>query len=279
MENINKENMKKLNVEEYKNLLKELLIKFHKLCQENNLKYSLAYGTLLGAVRHKGYIPWDDDIDVMMPREDYNKLLSIKKSIETNDYYLLDCNDKRYNLLFAKFVDKNTFLKFENEDRYNDDIGLFIDIFPIDYLGNTEDEVVKLYNKTKIKKLLLISAQWKRFFKNKLYGFKRNIIRFLFFVLSRFVSSKKLVIKIEQQIPKNKTNYAGCLSAVSTSKPIYKSEIFSEYIELEFEKYKFSCIKNFDAFLTIRYGNYMELPPVEKRFGHHFFDVYLKDNL
>ena len=94
MENINKENMKKLNVEEYKNLLKELLIKFDKLCQENNLKYSLAYGTLLGAVRHKGYIPWDDDIDVMMPREDYNKLLSIKKSIETNEIGRASCRER-----------------------------------------------------------------------------------------------------------------------------------------------------------------------------------------
>ena len=118
----------------------EILDVFDKVCRDNNLKYSLAYGTLLGAVRHQGFIPWDDDIDVMMPRKDYDRLLEIWNSQVTNEYIIQNYKtDFDYTNNFSK-IRKNhtTFLQSEDEKNKKYHKGLFIDVFPIDRVATNK---------------------------------------------------------------------------------------------------------------------------------------------
>lgn len=127
------------NIEDVWKVEQEILDVFHKVCVDNNLKYSIAYGTLLGAVRHKGFIPWDDDIDVIMPREDYEKLRTLwvknaPKKYIFQDYY----TDKNYINNFAKIrKDKTAFVQSEKEKDFNYHKGIFIDVFPADRVPNS----------------------------------------------------------------------------------------------------------------------------------------------
>ena len=114
---------------EFKQRLIKLFKEFIDVCNKNKLRYYAAYGTALGAVRHRGIIPWDDDIDVWMPREDYERFLSLRNQLTATPYEILDIQNKGYYLYFAKFCNKNTTL-IEREGKPI--IGLYIDIFPLD---------------------------------------------------------------------------------------------------------------------------------------------------
>lgn len=137
---------KKLSLDQVKETALQLLIYVDRICEENDLKYSLYYGTLLGAVRHKGFIPWDDDIDIVMLRPDYDKLLSILAKDET--YLLLDQSTRPdYRYTFAKLVDSNTYLEstqfYSGEDP---ELGVFLDIFPLDGVPENQEELVLYRN-------------------------------------------------------------------------------------------------------------------------------------
>lgn len=115
----------------YKEILLKSLKYFDNFCNKHNLLYYAAYGTALGAIRHHGFIPWDDDIDVFMPRKDYEKLLSLKEEIKKDHYYVFDPSDQGYYKQFAKMVDMKTSLWELKEIPFM--IGVFIDIFPLDF--------------------------------------------------------------------------------------------------------------------------------------------------
>nr|MCR5207201.1 LicD family protein [Eubacterium sp.] len=128
--------MKELSLEEVKKTELEILIRFDEICKNNNIEYSLAYGTMLGAVRHNGFIPWDDDIDVFVKRSDYEKLLGLRYDdgrfeIKSHRY------SNNYYYPFAKMIDKNTDL--DVSWRLDKDMGVFIDIFPLDYHDNNSN--------------------------------------------------------------------------------------------------------------------------------------------
>ena len=142
--------MRKLSPEEYKKVLLSILTRIDSICRENGLKYMLAYGTLLGAVRHKGFIPWDDDIDLLLPRKDYETLRSVAKSFNTKEWKLLSySNEPRFLLPFMKYCNKHTIV---TPPRFNTGFvyGLSIDIFPLDYAPNNDYLRKKQANKFKI---------------------------------------------------------------------------------------------------------------------------------
>lgn len=269
--------MIKLDLKEIKNKLIKLLIDFDNLCKQNGIQYSLAYGTLLGAIRHKGFIPWDDDIDVMMTRENYNKFLSLKNKMSGEKYYIIDNENKSYNYMFAKFVDKETLLIPLQKERYECKIGLYIDIFPIDYVGNTEKEAYKIFKKIRFKHALLVSAQWRNFHFNKMYTIKRQFIRLIFFILSRLQNSKKIIKKLNKNNNPNKTLFCGSLYGSLSSFECFESSLFDEYENISFEKHMFPTIKNTDYYLKKIYGDYLKLPPKKQRFSPHLYNVFLLD--
>ncbi|MCQ2815118.1 MAG: LicD family protein [Bacilli bacterium] len=265
--------MEKLNLQQKQQLLLNLLIEFDKICKINNINYSLTYGTLIGAARHKGFIPWDDDIDVMMTRENFNKFIALKNSFSNTSYQIVDNKQENYNYIFAKFVDKTTKLVLLKEERYPTNLGLYIDIFPFDYVADTKEEAYKIVKRNRFKLSLLVAAQWKKYFLNKSYNFKRQLIRLFFYILSRFVNSKKIICKIEKNMKKEETKYC-CNFGSFNTKAIFETSLFNNLDFLVFENHKFPVIKNYDYFLSTIYGDYKKLPPEDKRFSPHEYDSF-----
>ena len=263
--------------EELKKIELSILIDIDNICRMQGLRYSLGYGTLLGAVRHKGFIPWDDDIDILMPRPDYEQLIEYCNKNETKFELKSYLNDSKYWNLFSKACAKGTILEEVNCNRSKVCLGVYIDIFPIDGLGHTYKEAKKIFLDTGLKRELLNAAQWQRFFRSKTHAVYYEPLRLGMFIISRFISPNKLVRAIDKKCEENsfdKSQFCGCISSPYRLKEIMEKSIFMDYCDITFENYTFKAIKQYDAFLTKIYGNYMKLPPESKRITHHTFKAY-----
>ena len=178
--------MKKLTLKEIQEIELNLLLEFDLICRQNNLRYSLGGGSLLGAVRHKGFIPWDDDIDVMMPRPDYDKFLRLSKKQIMGFNLITYDTVTGYNGLSAKMWDTSTMIQDDLMD-ISFELGVNIDVFPIEGLGNSEQEALKIFKKTAWKREMLNAVLWKKFFRSKTHSILIEPIRFTMFVLSRIL--------------------------------------------------------------------------------------------
>jgi len=270
------EKNKQISWEEQRQIQLEVLKYVDSFCKANAIQYSLAFGTLIGAVRHKGYIPWDDDIDIIMTRNNYEKFRKIYKS---PSYPLIDLKtDVNYPLSMGKIYDNRTYYYRRGVKR---NLGLFIDVFPLDNVPediHTRQEWVK-----EIREL------------NRLNIDKNTPVKYLFQSDSNFLGIiKKLLVKvfyssssIHQKMEKlyvkynaEETKYVGVPAVMSMKKQfcerVFPKELFSDYTTLIFENHQFSAISRYDEFLKIFYGDYMQLPPVEQRVGKHDIKAYYK---
>lgn len=262
----------------YNQILLKTLSAFDVLCKENNLKYCLAYGSLIGAVRHKGLIPWDDDLDVFMPIDDYRRLLSLKDNLSI-PYRILDIHDKGYFKPFAKFCDANTTI-WEDPD-IPCIFGVYIDVFPL-YEGSVDD-YKKLYP-------LFYKYSWKyemgvrRIFFSQFYHalFHQSIrsflgrCRYLFdYKLMRNYYKKKF-FQIESLCRQCKGDYYISYCGYA-GKNIYPKKCFQSFTEVPFENLYAMIPCGFDEILTKTYGDYMTPPSTEQRQngGHpkYFMDL------
>lgn len=271
---------KEINLEELKKIQFNILIEFDKVCREKGFRYSLGGGTLLGAVRHKGYIPWDDDIDVMMPRPDYNRFVNYCLINELP--FKIVCWESNQSCvdLSARIYDPNTILNETNMAKGMADIGVNIDIFPIDGLGNTYRQAQKTFKSTSFKRNMLVAAQWKKFQRSKTHAWCYEPIRFIAFLFSRLINKKRTFKKILRKYEKidfDEVSYAAAVGGSYREKEILPKEVFTEYIELPFEDFHFKAIAQYDKYLSSIYGDYMKLPPEEKRISHHTFKAYYKE--
>ena len=270
---------KNISIEELKKLELDILKQIHQVCTDNDFRYSLAGGTLLGAVRHGGFIPWDDDIDIFMPRPDYDKLIEYCKTHQTPFKLISNETESKYSYLFAKAVNPNTVIIEESSNRTNVDLGVYVDIFPIDGLCNDYESSVKKFNKSKFLRELLVAYNWKKYFRSKTKSIIYEPIRLMMFILSRFVNHNKLINKIKsryQSVDFEKFNYSACICGAYRLREINTKDVYSEYTEIEFEGEKFNAIKNYDTYMKSIYGDYMKLPPKEKQKSHHTFVAYWK---
>ncbi len=265
--------MKELSLQEMKEIELEILINFHEFCTENNIRYFLSHGTLLGAVRYKKFIPWDDDVDVLVPREDYNRLIKIYKD---NERYRLFCYEKNpeYRFPYAKLCDMTT-LKKENGIDNGLKLGLDMDIFPLDSWDNDIDKAKKEVKKLSNARLCLGMA--KLYKPDSLNPLKRFIKGILMCFCKAF-GSEYYVKKIIEESKKHKNtdsrylgNKAWC---VYGDKDIIPAEVFSDTVDIEFEGGNFPAPKNYDKYLTCLYGDYLPEPPKEKQKTHHSFTAY-----
>ena len=268
-----------IQLEELKAIELNILRQIHDVCVTQGFRYFLVGGTLLGAVRHNGFIPWDDDIDIGMPRADYERFIDYCSTNEVPFKVICNRLNKDYGYLFAKAMDPNTVLVEETGNRYDVELGIYVDIFPIDGLGDTREEALTHLNKTRFNREMLVAANWKKFFRSKTRSIYYEPIRFAFFCASRMTSFSSLVSKIESKYEKDdfdKCKYVGCVCGSYRNNEIVEREVFSEYVDVPFEGFTFKGLKQYDLYLASIYGDYMKLPPEEKRVTHHMFKAYYK---
>lgn len=261
--------------EEVKEILLDLLWTFHRFCEEHDIRYSLDYGTLLGAIRHKGYIPWDDDIDVCMLRSEYEKLESVFPKEMENKYSFYSLNrEKLWNRPYGKFFNTRTVEKEKSNN--NIGTGLGIDVFPIDDVPDN----TYIFDTFRKRRLLLIQASR---IKSIVWSKKRNLIKNLFVVICQLIllpfSHRTIAKAIDRYIKTNNNrNYSFVYHSCDAveGKYSYPKSFFNNYIDIPFEGYTFKIIAEYDKYLTQIYGDYMKLPPEEKRISHHAFEAWWK---
>lgn len=273
--------MEELNVKETQKISLELLHTIADICEMKGLRYYLMYGTLIGAIRHKGYIPWDDDTDIMMPRPDYDALLEyLYKNI--NKYPNLEVFNhdvnKDYPYMITRISDNRYITYALNEKSYG--LGVFIDIYPFDGLGNGKKEALRYGLKGDRLSSICYQATRKHFAIETTTEPLRKIIKYPFFIFSKLVGKDRVQDKLESLARRKRydnSEYVGCVVWLSGGmKDIFKKEWFDSYIMAQFENYKFRIPKDYDAVLRHMYGNYLCLPPKKDRIGHHNYKSYKK---
>lgn len=245
----------------------EILDEIDRVCRENGLRYSLAYGTLLGAVRHKGFIPWDDDIDIMMPREDYDRLRSIWREKAKEGFILEDetmFTDYANN--FGKVrKDHTTFLQFESERASSHHTGLFVDIFAGDRVAPG-----RLARKLQYSEFAL-SLLYNRDYTSGAKGVRGFAEKFLLRVVP-----KRSHRKLSNALGRRSRRWNGDSSSqiVFPNDPTsltryYPGDLFENLIRVPFQGKEYSVFREYDAVLRLRYGDYLQLPPEEERIWRH----------
>jgi len=254
-----------------------ILDEFVKICKKYNLTYFLVGGTLLGAVRHNGFIPWDDDLDVGMPREDYEFFISnyYKK---LNSKFELDVHDhnKLYWLPFAKIRLKNTTYIESGAKNYIGDQGIWIDIFPLDSISNIKKAKIQ----KKITTAIRAEMGNRQNIINNIDKRKKKILKMIFIGFNSNKTLGKLQNKIMKlQNKKQNTEYfANFGSQYEIEKQKQLKEKYFPLKKMKFEGKLYNVPNDYDYVLTKIYGkNYMELPPVEKRVTHNPLKIVFED--
>jgi len=242
---------------EIQDRLYEILCHFADICEKNKLTYSLCGGTLLGAIRHKDFIPWDDDIDVFMPRPDYEKLirLILTQKLLNEEYYLRCIENSTADLPFSKIVNSKTNLQ--------------IDIFPLDGLPANLDECFKILKKAKKLKLNLARSL-------SIMGAGENLFRDIFkipvLLIPKIMGSayyrNRLNSLAHQYDYNNSKNIAVIANSCGSGELIHRSA-FENMVKVLFHGREFWAISEWDIYLSGMYGDYMKLPPENKRENHN----------
>lgn len=256
-----------LAADDIKRMQVEMMVNFAEYCEKHSLTYMLCGGTLLGAVRHKGFIPWDDDVDLMMPRPDYERLINlvsggevISETIDVLDYHF---NDSVYP--FVKLSDCRTHVA---EEFCRGKTGIWIDIFPID--GNFRDPVMNWLHYKKVRVLRkLVECQYYEIGIEKRRA--TRVLRIIISPILRFIPHKRLCVYLNRLA--GIKDYASSelvgrvLMGYGTRQRTERWKI-SKLVKLEFEGHYFNAPSNYDELLTQIYGDYMTLPPAEQRINH-----------
>lgn len=268
--------MEKIELEELKKIQLGILDYIDKFCRDNNIKYWLDSGTLLGAVRHKGYIPWDDDIDIGMLRQDYEKFTELFNK-DNNSNYKFHCyeNDSNWYFPYGKVLDGNTIM-YEPDEKSGVKTAVYVDIFIYDNAPADEEFLKKMYRKRDLYNKLNKLQTSKHFVlpEKQKYNFLRYPVWLLFQLFPKRYFIRKSINNCKKYM-KEETGYIGNFSGM-VAKVKSKKEIFNSFIEVEFEGKKYPAPIGYDEWLTDCYGDYMKLPPKEKQVSHHRFVAYKK---
>lgn len=267
--------MRLIGLEERKQIQMEILDAVDRFCSLNNIRYSLGCGSLIGAVRHGGYIPWDDDIDIHMLRDDYTKFEQEFPEVFEGKYKFISLHrDSKWGNLFGKVYDDRTIVQEKILNALP--IGINIDIFPLDEVPDDENE----WNTFNAKR-------WKDFettrHSQRKMSSHRSFLQNLFIFISKlpfiFFDQHNFALKRERFVIQNNNRGYKRLYLTSYGQighPFPKT-VFDELVDMPFEDRHYKCFKDYDIYLTSIFGDYMTLPPIEKRISFHTYDTYWKD--
>lgn len=258
-------------------LLHEILIKItseiDRICRKNNIKYTLFAGSLLGAVRHHGFIPWDDDMDIAMLRADYDRFIEKCKTELGKEFRLVSIdNNPDYSYGFLKITMKGTKVKetLVNKPRAYDEI--WVDVFPYD---NVPSKPLKQFKQRSLNYMCikLLEEKYDGIIKENKTRFLKKIFFGVLHMLNWFVPDtyiKKFMESNSKKYNNYKTSLVSCFhTSYGYKKETIKRKVFDNYANYKFDNKMFMGIKNYDYYLAKIYGNYMKLPPVEKRHTHN----------
>lgn len=247
---------KELTFDEQRELQLEILNEIDDCCNKYGIRYSLAFGTLLGAIRHKGYIPWDDDLDIMMP---YRDMIRLRDSLNSNDIYFHDVDtDITYGNAFGNICSLKTFRKIgRSKER-----GLGIDVYPI----------VKLPNEKEVEDAYFVKANKLQRKRERLLRLKQRLLKYfndfpVFGYSNTMQAFRNHLVSYDNMQSNRYYIIAGPLSRRDAL--TYDFDLFERVIEVEFEGRMYKAIADYDFSLSKSYGDYMQLPPVEERVPHH----------
>ena len=251
---------------------KEMLVQLINICQKYNLKYYIAYGTLIGVVRHKGFIPWDDDIDVLIPRKDYDVFINIaQKELPQYMFVQNEITDPDYLGGFTKIRNSNTtFIEINNMKRRMNH-GIYIDVFPLD---NCPSSRLGQFVYNLRKRLLFLRLRCE--FVIVEGGIRHNksisgLIQLASKILRVFSPNlERLFANTEKYLRGIKDTGLVCNFYAYIKNDKYKSEWFQEGIKMQFEDIEVIVPKEYDSFLTYQYRDYMKFPKIEDRVSRHF---------
>lgn len=274
--------MKEISQDQAIEIRKTILQEFHNLCEKMDLHYSLAYGTLLGAVRHGGMIPWDDDIDLVMPRADYERLCQMYPDVACKDRYqfISHHNHPEVKTKIGYFIDFTTIT--ETAGKKNDYHGIHIDVYPLDIVPNGQLQQKWLFFQRRLAHFLI---KVKDLHPEVMKG-KQKLIRQIAQVIFMPFSSEKAykwlhsLSRKYMNMPEEERKTVCCL--VEAGKPVtFPYDLTGQYTTYPYDGSEFCAFKNYDSPLRAWYGEYMTLPPVEqrKRPAHKWVHYYFKDEI
>ena len=273
--------MRELGLEEIQRASLAILEEIDRICAKQHLTYWLAYGTLIGAVRHHGFIPWDDDLDIMMPRADYEKLRRyFQKKYQGGLKLCTRADTDRYIYGIYRVVDPTYVFENTNEYELGYEGGAFIDIYPVDDFGNDEATAARVFRR--VNAMNQVYGSWmKPYAKTKLWRKPAKYLAWLYVKL--FKGGERYRYRIDREIrgiiekefsPADR--YVGVV-AWDDRVVMYPRELFAETVRLDFEGRQFAAPAGWDQVLTIYYGDYMALPPEEDRHPQHDYRLYARD--
>lgn len=258
----------------YQEKLLETYDAFNNFCNQNNIRFYAAYGTAIGAVRHNGLIPWDDDIDVFMLEDDYKRFLSLKNKLDGSDYEIVDLDTPRYYCSIAKFLSKK-----DSIWEYRDlpcMLGAYIDIFPLFTAKGTMEEIYGPFRKycsnSNLFRLTSLKRSWDTIVEKLIHG---KIIKAFIYMLQDVINPVIRPIFLKR-IKKGfmvegtgETYLTSPFEDVSMEELLFKPEWFEDIVLMPFNGREIPMPIGYDAMLKVGYGDYMTPPPVEQRVTHH----------
>ena len=273
--------MREMTLEDVQRVCLDILKDIHDFCQQNGIKYTLQGGTLLGAVRHKGFIPWDDDVDIAMPREDYDRFIQTYTSDQGYQLFSREsdsmCQD--VDLAFCRVCEmKNTFVDCQMLPWTQEKTGVWVDIFPLDGVDENPAAWEKRY--VKLRRLWKMTVWVRR--SRRPFSTYRSIRLKMVWLVSKLLSLWPVSfidehIKLCRRIP-----YAASGSYVNAAymdygkHEVHSKKVLEETVLLPFCDGHFYAMAGYDQALREKFGDYMQLPPVEKRVASHAVKRYWK---
>ena len=257
---LNNEQLKLLQIKET-----EILKEIDRLCRKHNIYYTLAYGTLIGAIRHKGFIPWDDDIDIFMTRDNFDKFISVINEMDKKFFYVDSFYNKHYGLRFGKVMMNGTIMQ-EQVTSKKVPCGIFVDLFVMEKTSLNKKEQIKQFNDYWALRRVSLRRSHYVIKKNPIHRFIFNVFGCLFKLIpTSYLNKKDNKIKLRFNDLKDYKWINFEIADKDFSQAIIDKDVFENYIDVDFDGNKFMIVKNYDALLVPAYGDYMQLPKEEDR--------------